>query len=97
MKPLFISALYHPDQVGGAEKVVRIVAEGMLQYGHQPVVITTQDGPGDRIADVNGVKVHYIGLKNIYWPHSREERPLAEAKEALASKEQPRQLGRRPG
>jgi glycosyltransferase involved in cell wall biosynthesis len=75
MKLLFISSLYHPNQVGGAEKVARIVAEGMLQHGHQPVMITTQDGPGDRVADVNGVKVHYIGLKNIYWPHSREERP----------------------
>lgn len=75
MKPLFISSLYHPNQVGGAEKVVRILAEGMLQHGDSPVVVTTQDGPGDRVAQVDGVKVHYIGLKNIYWPHSRRERP----------------------
>jgi glycosyltransferase involved in cell wall biosynthesis len=75
MKPLFICSLYHPNQVGGAEKVVRILAEGMLQHGHQPVVFTTQEGPGDRVDQVDGVKVHYIGLKNIYWPHSRKERP----------------------
>jgi glycosyltransferase involved in cell wall biosynthesis len=75
MKPLFICSLYHPNQIGGAEKVVRIIAEGMLQHGHQPVVVTTQDGPGNRVDQVDGVKVHYIGLKNIYWPHSRKERP----------------------
>lgn len=74
MKPLFISSLYHPNQVGGAEKVVRIVAEGMLQHGHQPVVVTAQEGPGDRTSYVNGVKVHYIGLKNVYWPYSHKER-----------------------
>lgn len=75
MKPLLISALYHPNRVGGAEKVARIVAEGMLHHGHQPVIVTTQDGPGDRISDVDGVKVHYIGLRNIYWPYSRDQRP----------------------
>lgn len=75
MKPLFICSLYHPNQVGGAEKVVRALAEGMLQQGHEPVVVSTQDGPRDRVGQVDGVKVHYIGLKNIYWPHSRKERP----------------------
>jgi glycosyltransferase involved in cell wall biosynthesis len=75
MKALFVSSLYHPNQVGGAEKVVRIIAEGMLQQGHQPVVVTTHEGQGNRVSDVNGVKVHYIGLKNIYWPYSRKEMP----------------------
>ncbi len=75
MKPLFICSLYYPNQLGGAEKVVRIIAEGMLRHGHQPVVVTTQEGPGDRVDRINGVKVHYIGLKNVYWPHSRKERP----------------------
>jgi glycosyltransferase involved in cell wall biosynthesis len=80
MKPLFISSLYHPNQVGGAEKVARIIAEGMLQQGHQPVVVTTQEGFGDRISHVNGVKVYYIGLKNLYWPYSGKKRsPIARA------------------
>ena len=75
MKVLFISSLYYPNQLGGAEKVVRTVAEGMLEHGHEPVVITMHDGPRDRTDRVNGVTVHYIGLKNIYWPYSHEERP----------------------
>ncbi|HSV36908.1 MAG TPA: glycosyltransferase family 4 protein [Ramlibacter sp.] len=77
MKPLFISSLYHPNIVGGAEKVARIVAEGMLQQGHQPVVVTTHEGPADQVSHVNGVKVHYIALKNLYWPHARQERSAA--------------------
>jgi glycosyltransferase involved in cell wall biosynthesis len=75
MKPLIVSSLYHPNKVGGAEKVARIVAEGMLQHGHEPVVVTTQEGSGTRVSDVNGVKVYYIGLKNLYWPYDRKDRP----------------------
>jgi glycosyltransferase involved in cell wall biosynthesis len=74
MKLLFISSLYHPNQVGGAEKVVRLIAESMVQHGHEPVVVTTQDSRGNRIAGVDGVKVYYIGLKNLYWPYTRGER-----------------------
>lgn len=74
MKPLFISSLYHPNQVGGAEKVVRIIAESMLVHGHTPVVVTTHDGRADHVADVNGVKVHYLALKNIYWPYAPTQR-----------------------
>jgi glycosyltransferase involved in cell wall biosynthesis len=74
VKPLFVSALYHPNCVGGAEKVVHTIAEGLLDEGHQPVVVTTQEGSSGRIAHVNGVKVYYVGLKNLYWPHAREER-----------------------
>jgi glycosyltransferase involved in cell wall biosynthesis len=75
MKPLIVSGLYHPHQIGGAEKVARIVAEGMLLHGHQPVVVTTQEGSADRVDHVGGVKVHYLGLKNLYWPWSLKERP----------------------
>jgi glycosyltransferase involved in cell wall biosynthesis len=75
VKLLFISSLYHPCQVGGAEKVVRIVAEGMLQHGHESVVVTTQQGRDNRTAEVDGVRVHYLGLKNIFWPWEREARP----------------------
>jgi glycosyltransferase involved in cell wall biosynthesis len=74
MKPLFVSALYHPNCVGGAEKVVHTIAEGLVHEDHQPVVVTTQEAASDRVAHVNGVKVYYVGLKNLYWPHAREER-----------------------
>jgi len=74
MKPLIVSSLYHPHQIGGAEKMARIVAEGMLAQGHQPVVVTTQEDSSNRVDQVAGVKGHYLGLKNLYWPWSRQER-----------------------
>lgn len=75
MKLLFICSLYYPNELGGAEKVVRAVAEGMVRHGHEVVVLTTHEGSKDRIDDVNGVRVHYLGLKNIYWPHSHQHHP----------------------
>lgn len=75
MKLLIVSALYHPHHVGGAEKVAQIVAEGMVEAGHEVVVATTDEGRDVHSDVVNGVKVHYIGLKNIYWPHARKNRP----------------------
>jgi glycosyltransferase involved in cell wall biosynthesis len=75
MKPLFVSALYHPNSHGGSQRVAQAVAEGMLGAGHQPVVVTTDDMTGVRVDVVNGVKVYYVGLKNIYWPHDRKSRP----------------------
>lgn len=74
-KILFISGLYHPNERGGAEKVVRALAEGMLEHDHLPVVVTTHDGAGDRVAQVNGLKVHYLGLKNIYGIDMHQSRP----------------------
>jgi len=74
VKLLFISSLYHPCQVGGAEKVVRILAESVLEHGHEPVVITTQDSSVNCSKVVDGVKVHYLALKNIYWPWERKGR-----------------------
>jgi glycosyltransferase involved in cell wall biosynthesis len=74
MKAVLISALYQPNQVGGAEKVAQFVAEGMVRSGHECVVVTTTDQRGVAVSQLNGVKVYYIGLKNLYWPHAREER-----------------------
>lgn len=77
MKILFVSSLYHPNRVGGAEKVVRLLAEDLHRQGHETVVAATQEGPGDATYELDGVRVHAIGLKNIYWPWSHARRPPA--------------------
>lgn len=77
MKILFVNSLYHPNRVGGAEKVVRILAEDLLRQGHETVVAATQEGSGDATYELDGVRVHAIGLKNIYWPWSHVKRPPA--------------------
>lgn len=69
MKLLFVSGLYHPHQVGGAEKVARIVAESIRGAGHEAVVATTDPVPGVRQRELDGVRIHDVGLKNVYWPH----------------------------
>ncbi len=70
MKLLFVNALYAPHRVGGAELSTQSLAEGMRDAGHVPVVATCGIQPGVRVAEVNGVKVYYIGLKNVYWPYA---------------------------
>lgn len=71
MKLLTISSLYHPYVVGGAEIAAQRIAEGMRNYGFSSVVITI--APEEKIEEVNGVKVYYVTIKNLY--HYFPERP----------------------
>ena len=66
MKLLFINTLYHPNHVGGAEKSTQLLAEGLREAGHEVAVVTCDAKPGTRVAEVNGVTVYYVGLKNLY-------------------------------
>lgn len=81
MKVLLLSALYPPTVVGGAEKVAQVIAEGLRDAGHEPVVVTTVPEAGVRTTSVNGVRVHTLGLKNLYWPHG--ERPTSPVLKSL--------------
>ena len=76
MKALVVSALYPPRMVGGAEKIAQAVTEGLAAAGHECVVLTTMPGWGSQHSRVNGIDVRSIGLRNIYWPHDRRERPF---------------------
>lgn len=67
MKVLIIHWLYEPHFLGGGERVVQMLAEGLVVAGHEVVVVTTAPGWRRRIAHVKGVKVYYIGLRNVYW------------------------------
>lgn len=70
MKITFVNSLYVPYQVGGAERAVQILAEGLSQRGHSVAVITLGEAHGDCGRFFNGVTVHRIPLKNWYWPYS---------------------------
>lgn len=65
MKVLILNSLYHPNVVGGAEKSVQILAETLLANDHTPVIACTSDR--NFIAWVNGVKVYYVKVPNLYW------------------------------
>ena len=61
-------------QVGGAEKVVRIVAEAFAAAGHKSVVAATVPGRGVSSRSLAKVRIHDIGLRNMYWSHDKDAR-----------------------
>jgi len=69
MKIALVNTLYYPYQIGGAEKCVQLLAEGLVQEGHDAFVITL-DKPEESLKQdiVNGVRVYRTPLRSIYWP-----------------------------
>lgn len=65
MKIMYFNTLYHPNQLGGAEKSVQLLAESMLERGNEVILVSTH--MEDRIDDVNGVKSYYLNHRNLYW------------------------------
>lgn len=72
MKLVHINSLYAPFQVGGAEKSVQILAEAQHALGHQVSVLCTAPDGRPRQADVNGIDVHYLPVRNLYRPFTDE-------------------------
>ena len=68
MKILLLNTLYTPNLIGGAERVVQSLAQGIVETGYHSVVVCAAPTKSTRVDWVNGVKVYYIGLKNLYWP-----------------------------
>ena len=66
MKIAYINSFYAPDEVGGAEKSVRFLAETMVQQGHQATVITL--GRSRESAQLNGVGIERLPIANKYFP-----------------------------
>ena len=71
MKILIFNTLYYPNQIGGAEKSVQLLAEGLLKKGEKPIIVSTSDK--DYVDYVNGVKVYYVKTNNIYWAYNAKE------------------------
>ncbi|WP_341527222.1 glycosyltransferase family 4 protein [Nostoc sp. UHCC 0302] len=67
MKILLVNTLYYPNIIGGAERSVQILSESLVQNGDEAVVVSTFSGVGTKLDWINGVKVYYVGLKNLYW------------------------------
>ena len=65
MKILFISSLYYPNIMGGAEISIQMFAEKLVSNGVEITVITSSDT--DYTDHVNGVKIYYISHSNLFW------------------------------
>jgi len=71
VKVALFNTLYFPNQVGGAEKSVQLLAEGLQANRIKPIVITTSDR--DYVDYVNGVKVYYVKMINSYLAYHHEK------------------------
>ena len=66
MKICFISSVYPPFVLGGAEISVSVAAEGLAKEGHNVLVITTSPNRKRYSEEINGVKVHRLSPMNFY-------------------------------
>jgi glycosyltransferase involved in cell wall biosynthesis len=65
MKIVFANSYYAPNIGGGAEIILKNLAEGMLARGHEVSVLST--GQQDTRDEVDGVAVRRLRSRNIYW------------------------------
>ncbi|WP_456790004.1 glycosyltransferase family 4 protein [Bradyrhizobium sp. USDA 4472] len=72
MRVLHISSLYHPDQIGGAEVMVELLAESQAAAGHAVAVacISRQEEPPTQR---NGVTVYRTGFGTPYFIMDRDK------------------------
>jgi len=71
MRIAYINSFYYPDEIGGAERSVKFLAEAMIEKGHQSLVICL--GKEDSAENINGVDIRRIKPKNIYNPLEKHQ------------------------
>ncbi|WP_428155960.1 glycosyltransferase family 4 protein [Brevundimonas sp.] len=74
VRVMIVNTLYPPAQVGGAERSVAQLAQGLARAGTEASVLTLQSGRETVEAVVGGVSVHRLPLNNLYWPYDGERR-----------------------
>ena len=73
MRILFVCYLYYPDITGGAARSVQTLAEALARQGHDIHIARVSQKPKAPEV-INGVIVHYLPLRNIYWPYDGQKR-----------------------
>lgn len=71
-KIAFVSSLYTPHGVGGAERVVQTIAESFVPAGVDATVITLTPDRVSSVDTVGGVTVHRVAIPNVHWPFGAE-------------------------
>lgn len=75
MKVLFVASRYFPNIFGGGEAVAQMLAEAVVARGHQVVVVSLTPKKRYETADFNGVRVHYLPVRNLYFFPSPSSKP----------------------
>ena len=70
---LLISTLYPPNVVGGAEIVVRDLAEGLVRAGHQVCVVTLTPRGWTQDRVEAGVSVREFAMRYRHWPFAGDK------------------------
>jgi len=74
MKIAIINSLYAPYQVGGAERSVEMLAQGLVAEGMEVSVLSLHEGQ-DVVREMrDGVTVWRLPLRNAYWPFDLAKR-----------------------
>ncbi|MFM4862520.1 glycosyltransferase [Aeromonas media] len=76
MKIVIVNTLYYPYKIGGAERSVQLLAEELVRHQHEVTVICLHEFNVIKEDIVNGVKVYYLPIRNIYWPFDGKPRSL---------------------
>lgn len=74
MRVLIVNSLYYPERFGGAEVSVQLLAESLVEQGHEVSVACLSRGKLSKFESLNGVHVFRIKLFNIYWPFDTKKR-----------------------
>jgi len=67
MRIALLNSYYYPEERGGAERSVRILAEGLTRVGHE-VTLLTLDGGVAGPERHNGVRIRRLPIRNAYLP-----------------------------
>lgn len=70
MRVIYANSFYYPDQPGGAEVIIRNIAEGLVERSHSVAVMAT--GIVDENYEHHGVKVFKLKQNNVYWKLPRD-------------------------
>lgn len=77
MKVLIVASRYYPNIFGGGEIVAQMLAEALVARGHEVVVATLNPEKRYEVAEVSGVRVHYLPVRNLYFFPYPSTRPAA--------------------
>jgi glycosyltransferase involved in cell wall biosynthesis len=75
VKVLLVNTLYSPHEIGGAERMVKRLAGALRQIGHDPEIACLAQSGRAEAADVDGVRVYRVPLRNVYPLLPADERP----------------------
>jgi glycosyltransferase involved in cell wall biosynthesis len=65
MRVLIVNSLYHPNEIGGAERSVQALAEGLAANNVHVAVLSSDKRNWD--GELNGVTCYYRRIPNLYW------------------------------